>query len=409
MLAIVGIVGLVQALADSSQAAATVNAVGLLSGAALFGPRVALAIAATACVVEWGRTRTTPARLAFEIGVLTLASLAAAAVFTIRPESVDQQAGIIAAGIVAGLVYFAVAAAAPLALAARLAGTSVWNACRTSLAWPLLQMVAAGLLAGVVTIAYGTSGLWTLALIAVPLLLARSTQDREAVRAQRRTAELEGHVATLEQRAGAVFRENEALRDHSTALIEALTALTDERETAGHSHEVQRLAVAIGAELRLSSAELDVLSHAALLHDLGKLAVPDSVLLKSGELNEDDWQQLRDHAGAGAKLVGRLAYLRDAVPAIRHHHERWDGLGYPDGLTGEEIPLGARIIHVAEATVSMLSGPTRERLTPDEIVQELQRCAGTQFCPRCVSAVEAIARAGLLTGVRRPGGFEVAR
>ena len=409
MLAIVGIVGLVQALADQSQEAASVNAVGLLSGAALFGPRVALAIAATACVVEWGRTRTTPARLAFDIGMLTLASLAAAAVFAIRPQGVDEQAGIIAAGIIAGLVYFAVAAAAPLAIAARIAGTSVWNAWRTSLSWPLLQMVAAGLLAGIVTIAYGTSGLWTLALIAVPLMLARSTQDREAVRAQRRAADLEAHVATLEERAGSVFRDNEALRGQSEALIEALTALTDERETAGHSSEVQRLAVAVGSELRLSSAELDVLAHAALLHDLGKLAVPDAVLLKGGELDDEDWEQLRDHAGAGAKLVGRLAYLRDAVPAIRHHHERWDGLGYPDGLQGEEIPLGARIIHVAEATVSMLSGPTRDRLTAQEIIAELRRCAGTQFCPRCVDAMESIAVAGLLTGFRRPGGLELTR
>ena len=172
---------------------------------------------------------------------------------------------------------------------------------------------------------------------------------------------------------------------------------------------MQRLAVAVGSELRLSSAELDVLAHAALLHDLGKLAIPDSVLLKAGELDDADWDQLRDHAGAGAKLIGRLGYLRDAVPAIRHHHERWDGLGYPDGLQGEEIPLGARIIHVAEATVSMLSGPTRDRLTPQEIVAELRRCAGTQFCPRSVDAMESIAAAGLLTGFRRPGDVELTR
>jgi HD-GYP domain-containing protein (c-di-GMP phosphodiesterase class II) len=269
-------------------------------------------------------------------------------------------------------------------------------------------MVAAGLLAGVVAIAYGSSGLWTLALIAVPLLLARSTQDREASRAQRRVAELQSHVDALEVRAGAVFRENEGLREHSTALIEALTTLTDERETAGHSREVQRLAVAVGNELRLSNPELEVLAHAALLHDLGKLAVPDAVLLKDEELSEDDWEQLRGHAGAGATLVGRLAYLGDAVPAIRHHHERFDGLGYPDGLCGEEIPLGARIIHVAEATVSMLNA-TRNRLTPVEIIAELRRCAGTQFCPRCVDAMEAIAGAGLLTGFRRPGDLEHAR
>ena len=306
-------------------------------------------------MVEWGRTRTPLARLAFDVGILTLASLAAAAVFAVRPDGVDAQASLIAAGVLAGLVYFAIAAAAPLAIAARIAGTSVWNAWRATLGWPLLQMVAAGLLAGVVAIAYGSSGLWTLALIAVPLLLARSTQDREASRAQRRVAELQSHVDALEVRAGTVFRENEGLREHSTALIEALTTLTDERETAGHSREVQRLAVAVGNELRLSNPELEVLAHAALLHDLGKLAVPDAVLLKGEELSEEDWEQLRGHAGAGATLVGRLAYLDDAVPAIRHHHERFDGLGYPDGLYGEEIPLGARIIHVAEATVSMLN------------------------------------------------------
>ena len=408
MLAVVGIVGLVQALADGSQEAASVNAVGLLSGAALFGPRVALPVAACACVVEWGRTRTSPGRLAFDIGTLTIASLAAAAVFALRPPDLDAQAALIAAGVLAGVVYFAVAAAAPLAIAARLARTSVWNAWRAALGWPFLQIVAAGLLAGVVAIAYSSSGLWTLALIAVPLLLARSTQDREAARAQRRAVELQSHIDALEERAGAVFRENVALQDHATALIEALTTLTDERETAGHSREVQRLAVAVGNELRLSSAELDVLAHAALLHDLGKLAVPYAVLLKEEELSEDDWEQLRDHAGAGARLVGRLAYLSDAVPAIRHHHERYDGLGYPDGLTGEEIPLGARVIHVAEATVSMLNA-TRDRLTPVEIIAELKRCAGTQFCPRCVDAMEAIAAAGLLTGFRRPGDLEPAR
>jgi putative nucleotidyltransferase with HDIG domain len=188
-------------------------------------------------------------------------------------------------------------------------------------------------------------------------------------------------------------------------MIEALTALMDERETAGHSREVQRLAVAIGNELRLSAPELDVLSQAALLHDVGKLAVPDSVLLKAEALTDEEWEQLREHAPEGARLVGRLSYLRDAVPAIRHHHERYDGLGYPDGLAGDEIPLGARIIHVAEATVSMLS-TKGDRPSHPELLAELERCTGTQFCPRCVEAVESIARAGLLEGFRRPGGVE---
>jgi diguanylate cyclase (GGDEF)-like protein len=402
MLALVGVVALVQVLADASQGAASVSAVGLLAGAALFGPRIALPTVVVACVVEWGRTRVSLARLGLDIGTLTLASLAAAGVFALPRGALSPDAGLIAAGLVAGGVYFVIAAVGPLALAANDAGTAVWSAIRATLGWVLLQDAAAGLLAGVVAISYGAAGLWTLALIAVPLLLARATQDREAARAQRMAADLRRDVETLEHRNATLTQANEALREHSTAMVEALTAMMDERESAGHSREVQRLAIAIGSELRLSAPELDVLSQAALLHDVGKLAVPDSVLLKDDALTEGEWEQLRGHAPEGAKLVGRLAYLRDAVPAIRHHHERFDGLGYPDGLAGDEIPLGARIIHVAEATVSMLT-PSPDRLSQESVLAELRRCSGTQFCPRCVEAVASIASAGLLEPVRRPG------
>ncbi|HEU5213117.1 MAG TPA: diguanylate cyclase [Gaiellaceae bacterium] len=406
MMALVGVVALVQVLADAGRSAASVSAVGLLAGAALFGPRIALPTAVVACVVEWGRTRMSFARLGFDIGTLTLAALAAAGVFALPRAGFSPAAGQIAAGLVAGGVYFVIAAAGPLALAANEAGAAVWAAIRATLGWILLQDTAAGLLAGVVAICYGAAGRWTLALIAVALLLARATQDREAARAQRMAAELSGDVETLEQRNASLTQANEALREHSTAMVEALTAMMDERESAGHSREVQRLAVAIGSELRLSAPELDVLSQAALLHDVGKLAVPDSVLLKDDALTEDEWEQLREHAPEGARLVSRLAYLRDAVPAIRHHHERYDGLGYPDGLAGDEIPLGARIIHVAEATVSMLT-PKPEHLSEEAVLAELRRCAGTQFCPRCVKAVASLAAAGLLEPVRRPGDLPV--
>ena len=402
MMALVGVVALVQVLADSSQGTASVSAVGLLAGAALFGPRVALPTAVVACVVEWGRTRVPFARLGVDIGTLTLAALAAAGVFALPRGGLSPNAGLIAAGLVAGGVYFVIAAAGPLALAANEAGTAIWAAIRATLGPTLLQDAAAGLLAGVVAISYGAAALWTLALIAVALLLARATQDREAARAQRTAADLQGEVETLETRTAVLEHANDALREHSTAMIEALTALMDERESAGHSGKVQRLAVAIGSELRLSTPELDILAQAALLHDVGKLAVPDSVLLKTEELTDGEWEQLRQHAPQGAQLVGRLAYLRDAVPAIRHHHERYDGLGYPDGLAGDEIPLGARIIHVAEATVSMLSAKP-DRPTQATVLHELRRCVGTQFCPRCVAAVESIAGAGLL----EPGGLPV--
>ncbi|MBA3348589.1 MAG: HD domain-containing protein [Actinobacteria bacterium] len=100
---------------------------------------------------------------------------------------------------------------------------------------------------------------------------------------------------------------------------------------------------------------LDLLGHAALLHDIGKLANPDSILLKSATLTEEEWALMQRHADEGARIIDRLGILNGAVPSIRHHHERFDGTDYPDRLHAEEIPLGARIIHVADALDSMLT------------------------------------------------------
>jgi putative two-component system response regulator len=183
------------------------------------------------------------------------------------------------------------------------------------------------------------------------------------------------------------------LRERSTAAMESLSATVDARDayTAGHSRRVQQLALAIGRELGLSQAELDLLGHAALFHDIGKLAIPDSILLKPSSLAPDEWALMQRHADEGARIIDRLGFLEDAVPAIRHHHERFDGTGYPHAISGEEIPLGARIIHVADALDSMLTTRIYRAARPaDEALEELRRGAGSQFCPRCVSALERL-------------------
>jgi hypothetical protein len=404
MLAVVGIVALVHALADEpSQESLSVAAVGVISGAALFGPRIALGVAVAACAVEWGRTRLATARIAFETGLLALAALGAAAAFALPQSSLNPEAGALLAGVLAGVAYFAIVTGFPAVLT-RLSTGEMTDG-RGTLAWTLVQHVSAGLLAGVVVVAFAAAGLWTLVLLTVPLLLARATHDRGAARAQERAAELEQTTERLQARVVTLETANEVLREHSTELMSALARAIDRRESAGHSREVQRLALAVGTRLSLSPAELDVLGHAARFHDIGKLTVPDSVLLKEGTLTDEEWVRLRGHAGEGAKLVEQLAFLRDAAPAIRHHHERFDGLGYPDGLTGEEIPLGARIIHVAEATVAMLQerGGEVDEGASEAVIAELRRCRGAQFCPRCVDALTALAEDGLLGGVRRPG------
>jgi putative nucleotidyltransferase with HDIG domain len=167
---------------------------------------------------------------------------------------------------------------------------------------------------------------------------------------------------------------------------------------------VQQLALAIGRELGLSQAELDLLGHAALFHDIGKLAIPDAILLKPASLTEEEWELMQRHADEGARIIDRLGFLNDAVPAIRHHHERFDGTGYPDRLKGEEIPLGARIIHVADALDSMLTTRIYRAARPaTEALDELRGAAGSQFCPRCVAALERILPLeGLDEGDNRP-------
>ncbi len=404
MLAVVGIVALVQALADgTAERTASVNAVGVLAGAALFGPRVALPVALAACCVEWARTRNPRSRLAFDTGMMTLAALAAAGTFALRPAQLDHELATILAGLAAGVVYFAVQILLPAVLAALAAPGPRRRALPSGTGWPLLHHLAAGLLAGIVAVAFGAAGMWTLALLVVPLLLARSSQERHVAEAQRLAASL---VQTTEQaraRSASLERANRTLREHAMSVMEALAGRVDAREAAGHSREVQRLALAIGRQLRLSQAELEVLGHAALFHDIGKLAVPDAVVQKPDPLTEEEWALMRPHAAEGARIVEQLAFLGDAVPAIRHHHEHFDGSGYPDGLRATEIPLGARIIHVADAVVSMLHDRRYEpRRTPSQVLAEVRRCSGTQFCPRCVDALEAVAAAGPLPGLRRP-------
>jgi putative nucleotidyltransferase with HDIG domain len=175
--------------------------------------------------------------------------------------------------------------------------------------------------------------------------------------------------------------------------MESLSATVDARDSysAGHSRRVQQLALAIGRELKLSQPELDLLGHAALFHDIGKLAVPDAILLKPATLTGAEWALMQQHAAEGAGIIDRLGFLGDAVPAIKHHHERFDGAGYPDRLKGDEIPLGARIIHIADALDSMLTARIYRTARPaDDALDELRRSAGSQFCPRCVAALERV-------------------
>ena len=393
LLAVVGLVGLSQSLAlEADGGSISVSAVGALAGAALFGPRVALPLAVTITAVEWSARRPGLQHVLFNIGALSLASLSAAGVFlTGRDLGPDLIVPVV--GLAAGTAYFVVNNAL-VSLALALEGHERWwTVWRERFAWLLTHYLAYGFVGGVMALGYLLVGPYALAVFAIPLLLIRKTQEAYLAHTGRAAQKLREAAETIHRQNVSLEQANRLLRERSTAAMESLSATVDARDsyTAGHSRRVQQLALAIGNELGLSQAELDLLGHAALFHDIGKLAIPDAVLLKPASLTSEEWSLMRQHAAEGARIIDRLGFLDDAVPAIRHHHERYDGTGYPDRLKREEIPLGARIIHVADALDSMLTTRIYRAARPaQEALDELRQAAGTQFCPRCVTALERI-------------------
>jgi diguanylate cyclase (GGDEF)-like protein/PAS domain S-box-containing protein len=171
--------------------------------------------------------------------------------------------------------------------------------------------------------------------------------------------------------------------------VYALAATVDARDpyTYGHSGRVAGIAQKIGKARGLSEKELANLYAASLLHDVGKVGVPDAILTKPGALTAEEWVAIKKHSAEGARIVGYVRGLGALVPVILHHHEWYDGTGYPDGLKGEDIPLAARIISVADAYDTMTTArPYREVVSHQEASEELRRCSGTQFDPDLVEA-----------------------
>jgi HD-GYP domain-containing protein (c-di-GMP phosphodiesterase class II) len=178
------------------------------------------------------------------------------------------------------------------------------------------------------------------------------------------------------------------LRDRIGAVAAAIDA--HDGYTAGHSEDVLRLSHRVGGRLGLTRADLVELELAALLHDVGKIAVPSAILKKPGPLDEDEMELIRAHPLWGAKLLAAVPGLEPVAVIVRLHHERWDGTGYPDGIEGERLPLASRIVATCDAYEAMTSDrPYRAALGPADALHELEVCAGSQFDPAVVEALIA--------------------
>jgi len=175
---------------------------------------------------------------------------------------------------------------------------------------------------------------------------------------------------------------------HKVASILVEAATPKDGYTIEHASQVARLSQLVGVELSLNEQEIETLGLAAFLHDLGKLAVADLVLEKPTPLTEEEWAAVKIHPDVGARMIEPLEVLSGVPPVIRHHHESYDGSGYPAGLEGEEIPLAARIVAVVDAyDVIMRGRPYRRRSTQAGALEELSHKAGHQFDPLVVETL----------------------
>jgi putative nucleotidyltransferase with HDIG domain len=200
------------------------------------------------------------------------------------------------------------------------------------------------------------------------------------------------------------FHQVAEMREMFTQTIGALAEAVDKRDpfTSKHSRNVQMISVDIGREMRVNAAELEALEWGGLLHDVGKIGVPDNILLKQERLTREERMVMNAHPVLGAEIIAPVARLAPELPIIRHHHEWYNGSGYPDRLMGDEIPKLARILHVADAFEAMTAArPYRMvPLTAEQALGELRKFAGVQFDPE---VVDSFVRTGWARDVSDPG------
>ena len=177
-------------------------------------------------------------------------------------------------------------------------------------------------------------------------------------------------------------------------IVDALSTALDAKNSnmCGHSERVAELSLLMAKTMGLSLAEQQRIHIGAHLHDIGKIGIPDAILNKPGKLTEDEFDTIRQHSEIGGTIVGKIKVFRSVADIVRHHHERFDGTGYPDGLCGQEISLGARIVAVADSFDAMTTMRTyRSAFSVREAIEETERCKGSQFDPYIVDVLKALA------------------
>jgi putative nucleotidyltransferase with HDIG domain len=265
-----------------------------------------------------------------------------------------------AATVLAAVVCFSLNTLVSAVFTSLRTGERLWTPLRAD-AGAYVSLIALAPVAWLMAQIYIVAGWWAVLLFAVPLYTTRLAYSR--------------------------FVE---VREMFTETVRSLAEAVDKRDTftSGHSHRVQSIAMDIGRVMKVSDSDLEALEWGGLLHDIGKIGVPDSVLLKQERLTREERAIMNSHPALGAEIVAPVLHLAAELPIIRHHHEWFNGSGYPDRMVGDEIPLLARILHVADAFEAMTAArPYRMiPLTTEQALAELRKFGGVQFDPDVVDA-----------------------
>lgn len=378
--------------------------------AILAGGYVGLAIVVPLAVLAsaWGRP---VYKTAFNFGTMMIAGAASVLVLHSFREYdyVSDWPEVLVPAALAGMANFLVnsilvAAAISLSGSARL--RDVW---KESFLWLLPHYLTLAVIGLAVVAADGAIGLWGVAVFVAPPLMMRLSIKQYVDHTTKNVVELRHAHSQLqithEQLRAAMASLGRAYDGTLRSLVGALDAR--DSETAGHSERVADLTMAIAAELGIprDSEEWRYISWGALLHDVGKIAIPDLILRKPGHLTEEEWTIMRTHPQAGSDILVAVDFLAPAAEMVYAHHERYDGRGYPRGLAGEQIPLGARIFMIADAFDAMTSDRVYRRAMPaEEALAEILRHSGSQFDPTAVRAFLSVYQKRFV-GTKRHGHF----
>jgi diguanylate cyclase (GGDEF)-like protein/putative nucleotidyltransferase with HDIG domain len=359
-------------------------AIPLISGALLFGPTGALTLGSALAITSMIKNKSPVKRFSFNISnhVICSGLSAGLVLFTgglLTELTIPIQFGLSVGGALICYLASTILLSIVISMNTGQPFKRIWS---EQFRWLWPYYLAYGAVAYAIVLGFTQIHIFGVFVILVPIFLVRFSQAQYI-------GHTKGVVTKLRKKNVELETQSREISTLNEDLLLALSHVVDLRDpfVYGHSQHVTRYSVKVAEELNLPEERIDLIRKASLLHDIGKLGVSENILFKPGSLTAEEYEAVKQHTVLGAEIIDSVHSLRPLTPIVRHHHERYDGRGYPDGLKGQDIPLEARIICLSDSLEAMASDrPYRKALQFEEILQELHDNAGTQFDPAVVDA-----------------------